>query len=221
LRRLSSRALPLAGVAWAALTFAGCASNPPPRMQVIIPSLLVAAAAPASTPPSTPEATPPAAPATRARQVALGVVRVPEYWQQRTVRHLGQGPELVAWPNAVWAERVEVGMTRRLGEALRQQAPEQGWWVADDLRSPSRLLVDVTQLDIDPQAGRLRAVVNWRLLDRQGQVQTWGTLTDDRAVTVHDALQQAEALGQWLDTLAARITPQVRATLASLPAAGG
>lgn len=218
LRTLPAWAALTGTLALAGLSLAGCASNPPPRMQVIIPSL--AAAAVAATPASA-AASAPSAVALRHAHVALGVVRVPEYWQQRTVRHLGQGPELAAWPNAVWAERVEVGMTRRLGEALRQQAPDQGWWVADDLRAPSRLLVDVTQLDIDPQAGRLRAVVNWRLLDRQGQVQTWGTLTDDRAVTVHDALQQAEALGQWLDTVAARVTPQVRATLASLPAAGG
>ena len=150
--------------------------------------------------------------------VALGVLRVPEHWQQRSVRYQGQDAELRAWPNAVWAERVEVGMTRRLAQALRQQAGAAGWWTGDDAQATRRLLVDVTQLDVDPQAGQLRAVVTWRLLDRRGQTLGWGSLADSRSVQVQGAVDEAQALGQWLDGLAAQLAPRVMAALATPPA---
>lgn len=196
--------LTLCGIALAA-ALSGCASSPPARTQVIIPSLPPLVATTASAPGGAN-----AAPASAVTGVVLGIVGVPEYWQQRTVRYQGHDAVLAAWPNAVWAERVEVGMTRRLSQALRAQVPALGWWQADDLRAPLRLLVDVEQLDIDPQAGVLRSRVTWRLLDRQAQVKGRDTVNSQQPVAVHNASEQAEVMGQWLDGLAAQIAPQVQ-----------
>jgi len=188
-------------LAWAcaaALLAAGCASTPPPRALVIVPSL-----------PDVSEATPPT-PTSTASPVALAPIKVPEHWQRRAVLHLRGEAELVAWPDAVWAERVETGLTRRLSQALRQRAPEQGWWVSDDAQTPRRLLVDVQQLDVHAQRGELVAVLNWRLVDRQGRGLDGGVLNERLQAPVGNAQQEAQALALWLDRQAQVIAERVQ-----------
>lgn len=183
-----------------AVWMAGCAS-PPPRAMVIIPSV-PALAAPASTP----------APgdAARAPGVSLVPLRLPEHWQRRQVLHLRQDAELVAWPNAVWAERVETGMTRRLSQALRQRAPEQGWWTGEEALGTRRLLVEVQQLDVHAQRNEVVGTLNWRLVDRQGRVLDGGSSTQRVQAPVGDAQQEAQALAKWLDAQAEGLAPRLR-----------
>lgn len=198
-----SRQRSAAASAWAlaaVLLVAGCASPPPPRALVIIPSAPPALAS--------------AAQATPSAGIALSPLRLPEHWQRRQVLHLRQDAELVAWPDAVWAERVETGMTRRLSQALRQRAPELGWWTGDDALSPRRLLVEVQQLDVHAARGEVVGTLNWRVVDRQGRALDGGSLTSPLHAPIGDAQQEAEALAKWLDAQADALAQRVR----SLPA---
>ncbi len=193
---------PRTRVAWALaglLLVTACASPPPPRALVIIPSAPLAVAA--------------AAPASASVGIALAPLRLPEHWQRRQVLHLRHDAELVAWPHAVWAERVETGMTRRLSQALRQRAPELGWWTGDDALSPRRLLLEVQQLDVHAARGEVVGTLNWRLVDRQGRVLDGGSLSDRLQAPIGDAQQEAEALAAWLDAQAEGLAARLRGQL--------
>lgn len=205
------------------LLVAGCASPPPPRSLVIIPSVPVTALSPvqaeqqahavpavASSPASSPAASATPAPPVG---IALSPLHLPEHWQRRQVLHLRNDAELIAWPDAVWAERVETGMTRRLSQALRQRAPELGWWTGDDALSPRRLLVEVQQLDVHAARGEVVATLNWRLIDRQGRVLDGGSLADRLQAPIGDAQQEAEALAKWLDVQAEALASRLKGQL--------
>lgn len=178
------------------LLVAGCASPPPPRAMVIIPSAPFAVNTKGEAP--------------RAPGVALAPVRLPEHWQRRQVLHLRHDTELVAWPNAVWAERVETGMTRRLSQALRQKVPELGWWTGEDALGARRLLVEVQQLEVHPGRGEVVGTLNWRLVDRLGRVLDGGSQSDRLGAPIGDAQQEAEALARWLDAQAEVLASRVR-----------
>lgn len=207
------------------LLVAGCASPPPPRALVIIPSVSggmapALEADSASAPTATPAPAMHAAPSASAASVpapslgiALAPLRLPEHWQRRQVLHLRHDAELVAWPDAVWAERVETGMTRRLSQALRQRSPELGWWTGDDALSPRRLLVEVQQLDVHAARGEVVGALNWRLVDRQGRVLDGGNRSDRLQAPIGNAHQEAEALAKWLDAQAAVLAERVRGRL--------
>ncbi len=199
----------------------GCAS-PPPRAMVIVPSApmpmpaMAAPAAPAAsiaTAAANPAATTPGD-AARAPGVSLVPLRLPEHWQRRQVLHLRPDAELVAWPNAVWAERVETGLTRRLSQALRQRSPEQGWWTGEEALGTRRLLVEVQQLDVHASRGEVVGTLNWRLVDRQGRVLDGGSLTQRVQATVGNAQQEAEALAQWVDAQAEALAPRLQGATA-------
>lgn len=189
---------------------AGCAS-PPPRAMVIIPSAPVQAmAAPTATASATPVTTTASGDAARTPGVSLVPLRLPEHWQRRQVLHLRQDAELIAWPNAVWAERVETGMTRRLSQALRQRLPEQGWWTGEEALGTRRLLAEVQQLDVHASRGEVVGTLNWRLVDRQGRVLDGGSLTQRVQAPVGDAQQEAEALAKWLDAQAEALAARLK-----------
>lgn len=189
---------------------AGCAS-PPPRAMVIIPSAPVQAmAAPTATASATSVTTTASGDAARTPGVSLVPLRLPEHWQRRQVLHLRQDAELIAWPNAVWAERVETGMTRRLSQALRQRLPEQGWWTGEEALGTRRLLAEVQQLDVHASRGEVVGTLNWRLVDRQGRVLDGGSLTQRVQAPVGDAQQEAEALAKWLDAQAEALAARLK-----------
>jgi uncharacterized lipoprotein YmbA len=167
----------------AALT--GCATSPPPRTLVIIPSMSGKQASAPSTRPSF--------------QISVGTISLPEHLQHRSVRYLNTDTELVAWPSAVWAERLEVGLTRRLIQGLSTAWPDPGWWAQESGQTQARLLVDVRVLDMVPSTGKLSATVDWRLINRRGQALASGTVQSNRKVSVTSATDQAAAMGQWVD----------------------
>lgn len=201
--------------AWALATLllvAGCASPPPPRALVIIPSLPAQAAqqAPAVPAVASSAESSPVTPTAPTVGIALSPLHLPEHWQRRQVLHLRNDAELIAWPDAVWAERVETGMTRRLSQALRQRAPELGWWTGDDALSPRRLMIEVQQLDVHATRGEVVATLNWRLIDRQGRVLDGGSLADRLQAPIGGAQQEAEALAKWLDVQAEALASRLR-----------
>lgn len=64
-----------------------------------------------------------------ARVLTLRRVELPEYLLSRHLRYRADAATLGEWPAAVWAERIEVGVTRELAAALRARLP--GWTVCD------------------------------------------------------------------------------------------
>lgn len=177
----------------------GCASSPPPRAMVIIPS------APMVSGEANEVAT--------VASIALSPLRLPEHWQRRQVLHLRHDAELAAWPNAVWAERVETGMTRRFSQALRRHAPALGWWPGDDALSPRRLLVEIQQLDVRAAAGEVAGALSWRLIDRQGRLLDGGNLSGRVQAPIADAQQEADALARWLDAQAQALAARLQGPL--------
>jgi len=199
----------LMGVAGLILV-AGCASRPPPRALIVVPSLPVTDSAVVTRPSAT----------NTDIQIKVAVVMLPEQLQHRAVRYHGQVAALDAWPNAVWAERLEVGLTRRLSEAMHRALPNHGWSTSEDTRTQARLLTTIQQLEIDPAAGQLSYVVGWQLMGRQGVAMASGDIRGNREVQIHSAATQAEAIGLWVDALAQTISTQLvqtQATLSTVP----
>jgi uncharacterized lipoprotein YmbA len=128
-----------------------CASADPPPLLLTLPSsaLLVLQTAPT-------------APASPAQQRTLVVRRVglPEYLQSRRVRFRDSASSLADWPHTWWAERIEIGVTREMTEALRARLPD--WTVceaacADGSRGDMVLHIDFQALDfIRPGSGSAR-----------------------------------------------------------------
>lgn len=139
----------------AALTgLVACASQDPPPLLLTLPSSAMQTA---------PAAAPAAAGATKGTLV-LRRVALPEYLMARRVRYRDSASSLTDWPHTWWAERIEVGVTREMTEALRARLP--GWTVceaacADNTRGDVVLRIDFQTLDFVRTAAapsRLQAV---------------------------------------------------------------
>ena len=97
----------------AATGFAGCASSDPPPLLLTLSSSAMVAAPSASASPASPQ-----------RTLMLRRVGLPEYLQSRRVRYRDSASSLADWPHTWWAERIEIGVTRELTEALRVRLPD-------------------------------------------------------------------------------------------------
>ncbi|MDM0116373.1 ABC-type transport auxiliary lipoprotein family protein [Variovorax sp. J22R133] len=134
----------------AACVLAGCASGPA-LLLVTLPSIESPAASAAST------AAPP----------GLLLVRrldIPEYLMVQRMRYRSTDDSTLAeWPHAMWAERIEVGITREFKNALRQRLP--GWQVCEancGERGPV-LALQVMRIDFVRSERRLYAAVRLSL----------------------------------------------------------
>jgi len=178
-------------------------------------ALLAACAAPASRstlltlPPRGDTA--PAAPLDPGRVLQLGRLTVPEYLTARSVRYRSDPSTLTAWPATVWAERLEVALTRDLGTALHQRLP--GWQVCVDhcpVPPSHRVQVDLPVLEHLRSSHTLQAQAHW----------SWQAGHDSPAVTgqraatlgpLADSPQAAAvAMAAWNDQLAEAIARQLQ-----------
>jgi uncharacterized lipoprotein YmbA len=137
---------------WAcAALLAGCAASPS------APPVLL------SLPPAVATSAPPAAPAVSATAapplLAIRRVGIPEYLVARRVRYRADASTLAEWPNTFWAERIEIGVSRELVSALRQQLP--GWAVCEsncgELQPAVALQVEMVPMDFVRSTHRLQA----------------------------------------------------------------
>jgi uncharacterized lipoprotein YmbA len=103
----------------AALCLGACASKDPPPLLLTLPSSAMQAAPAADR----------AASAVPQRTLLLRRVGLPEYLLSRRVRFRDSASSLADWPHTWWAERLEVGVTREMTEALRALLP--GWTVCE------------------------------------------------------------------------------------------
>jgi uncharacterized lipoprotein YmbA len=199
------RPVPLVLACALALLGAACAGGGAAR-----PQLLTVPAAPLAAAFAT-AASAPAAPPASAPVLTLRRVELPEYLLSRHLRYRADAATLGEWPDAVWAERLEIGVTRELAAALRARLP--GWTVCDGSCADGRaadivLRVGFAPLDVDRAARRLSAQ-----LDAQasaGGATRWRARQPIEAALAADTPQAhaqaiADALGRAADALAARL----------------
>ena len=144
----------------AAACIAGCATNAPEQhlLALTTPALPNAASVPAQS--------------SSARWLQVGRLEIPEYWQSHAVRYR-EGNEVKTWDNTVWAERVEVGLTRNLGIELEHALPAP-WRLCPQrcdgrARRPVRLLISLSPMDYDRGTQTLSAWAQWTLIGAEGQ----------------------------------------------------
>lgn len=139
-----------------AALLAGCASAPPPMLltlpQAVSPTAAAAMPAPTAAP----------------RVLAVGRPEIPEYLVARRVRYRAEASTLGEWPDAFWAERIEVGVGREFNAALRERLP--GWRLCEancSEQSPAASLqVVLTRMDYVRGERRLKA---------SGRIMLWST----------------------------------------------
>jgi uncharacterized lipoprotein YmbA len=202
---MNSPLFPRRGAAFAlaaatCLLITACASAPdiPPTL-LTLPGAAAAPAAPA---------------AGEGRTLVVARLDIPEYLVSRRVRYRTDSSTLAEWPHTFWAERIEVGMSREFGAALRARLP--GWRLCEaqcaEWAPVATLRVVVDRLDYSRPDRRLTASA--RILVAPTATATAaaptaprasGLLRRDYALTAGaDTPQaQAQAYAELLDRLAA------------------
>lgn len=183
--------------AGAVLLLAGCAGVEPPSALLALP-----APAAASTP-----AVAASGAAGAPRWLAVRRVVVPEYLQARAVRYRADDATLAAWPQTVWAERIEVAVTRNLVAALQAQLAAPGWTVCDGLcpgiGAQPLLNIEFTQADLLRGARVLRTQLRWTLTaPGASAVLAHGEAAFDEALQADTAAGHAQALGRAVERAA-------------------
>ncbi len=144
----------------AMMALVGCASSAPEQHLLALPTPALPQTAAGAAGPDT-------------RWLQVGRLDIPEYWQSRAVRYR-DGGDVKSWENTVWAERVEVGLTRNLSIELESALPAP--WRLCPLRCegasrrPVRLLVSLSPMDYDRASQTLTAWAQWTLIGAEGQV---------------------------------------------------
>jgi uncharacterized lipoprotein YmbA len=181
---------------------AGCASTPEPQ--------LLSLPLPATAPDSQPDAQ-------ASSMLVVRRINIPEYLQTPRVRYRAADSVLADWPNVVWAERLESGLTDHLQIRLRSRLP--GWTVCERACPPGTrayvLTVDLSPLDHVRAARELRAQAHWQIIRRgdRGNAVYDGMRNLALPVAPDSAQGQAQAMARMLDALAQDIAAQ----LAALP----
>lgn len=190
----------------AALT--ACAAEAPAPTLLSLPPHLPPSVTPASAAPASVDA------AATSRVLLLRRVQLPEYLSSRRVRYRAEGSILVEWPNAVWAERIEVGATRELAASLRDALP--GWTVCEaacpESAGPAPLMLQVAASPLDYRRGLRRTEGRLRAeLSAPGGVAVVVDRALDAPATADTPQAQAESLAAWLQSAALAIAPSVQA----------
>lgn len=184
--------------ALAAISLAGCAAPPPATTLLTLPPRLASA---------------PEAPLDATRVLQLARLTIPEYLTARSARYRADDHTLAPWPATVWAERLEVALTRDLAAALRLRLP--GWQVCEDHcpATPShRLTVELDALEHQRSAHTLQARAHWSW--QAMAAQSAPPTTGQRSGTINglaDTPQAgAAAMAVWIDQLADTIAAPLK-----------
>lgn len=173
-----------------------CASTP----QAVLIALPSAARGGAVAPPS---ATAPAA-AVPGGVLLVRRLSIPEYMVSRRVRYASGPARLAEWPDAYWAERVEIGMGREFAAALREALPT--WRVCDsscgDTVPDMTLKVDVLRLDVWRKDARLVAAAQLQIGLHRPATAAATSHTFVQALPTDDPQGQAQAMTDLLRTIA-------------------
>lgn len=185
------------------LAMAGCASSPPEQRLLALPT------------PALPQTSAVTAP--DARWLQVGRLDIPEYWQSRAVRYR-EGSELKSWDDTVWAERVEIGLTRNLSIELEHALPSP-WRLCPircegASRRPVRLLVSLSPMDYDRASQTLTAWAQWTVISSGGQVLSTRSEPLQNKGSGTGAAAQTDAMAGLVKAIAALVARDVP----SLPA---
>jgi uncharacterized lipoprotein YmbA len=146
------------------LSVAGCGSKPPTHWLALPLPRDVAPAASADSV----AAQAPADSLESRRVLVVRRVNVPEYLQTNSVRFRQSDSLLAEWPDVLWADRLEVGLTEHLVMRLRKQLPQ--WTVCErqcpPLASGITLHLEFAPFDYVRPARELRAEARWQLSQR-------------------------------------------------------
>lgn len=180
-----------------ATLLAACAAPAPQTTLLTLPPRLSAA---------------PDAPLDPTRVLQLARLSIPEYLTARSARYRADDNTLAPWPATVWAERLEVALTRDLAAALRPRLP--GWQVCDDHcpATPShRLSVTLNALEHQRTARTLQAQARWSWQAIAAHTSTAGQRSSALPVAADTAQAGAAAMAVWIDQLAEQIAQQIKA----------
>ncbi|GGO74020.1 PqiC family protein [Bowmanella pacifica] len=172
------------------LALTACSSAPPPLQYYLLDSPGIKSA----------ENTP------LKRQIRVEVLPLPEYLQQDgLVMRMADGSLHVSRQH-LWAQGLQQSMPQVLVDALNHTQSGHFLIMTEPgaERAEERLVVQIRHLLIDQQQGALLNAQYW-LLDKQGQVQSQGSFTDNQQLDQDGYPHAVEKLQQLLNHLAARI----------------
>lgn len=140
-----------------------------------------------------------------AQVLQVARLSIPEYLTARSARYRADDNTLMPWPATVWAERLEVALTRDLASALRQRLP--GWQVCDELcpLPPShRLQVTLSALEHQRSSRTLQAQArwSWQTIGPQAAAPTTGQRSGTITGLADSPQAGAAAMAAWMDQLA-------------------
>jgi uncharacterized lipoprotein YmbA len=185
-----------------AALLAACSSRPSPSLLSL----------PAAS--GTPGGSAPAPLPAEARVLVVRRVALPEYLLSRRVRYRADASTLAEWPDTVWAERIEVAVSRQLLASLRSALP--GWTVCEPgcAGSPPgsgvvSLRVELPSMDFVRSTGQLqsRALVT---LESTGQPPWQMSVDRDIAAPGDSPQAHAQAISELLQGLAQAVSEAVR-----------
>jgi uncharacterized lipoprotein YmbA len=140
---------------------------------------------------------------------------VPEYMRSRRVRYWADPETVAQWPDAYWAERIEVGMTREFIAALRAALPR--WRICEancgDSTPAISLTVDLLRLDLVRRQHEILVTAQPAISDTAVPPSParldpiWHLATP---VTADSAQGEAQAIATMLDSLAQRAAVVVK-----------
>ena len=191
----------------AAALLCGCATSSPPA-----PLLLTLPSAP-TVAKSMPDAGLPNS-APTAPLLAIRRVDIPEYMVARRVRYRTDASTLAEWPNTYWAERIEIGVSRAFGAALRQELP--GWALCDttcgDQRPTLALQVELAPMDYLRSARQLqaRARITISSTDTSPRVLRTEDLSFELTADADTPQAQSQAIASLIQKVAAAAGADVR-----------
>ena len=180
--------------AWAlmaTLALSACSTTPPP------PTVWLALPAISSAAPET----------AQAPTLIVQRLRVPEYLQTSSLRYRDGPNTFTEWPQARWAERIEVNLTRHLSQSLQAQLPH--WRVCEaPCSAPGALTLQVTyqSLEIQGPQAQVLAMAQWQLSApiRSGQ---W---RQEQAIAGSTAADQVSALALVNEQLATELAKSLK-----------
>ncbi len=200
----------LAMAAATLLLLSACASKAPPQRLMALPTPALPTVA-ATVAPSASSA--PSAPSVRWLQI--GRVDLPEYWQARSLRYRDAQDQIATWDGVVWAERIEIGLTRSLMVELAQRLP-QPWQLCTQVcgdidNRPVRLLVTLSPMDFKLDGGKLTAWAQSTLMSANGVIISHQTRPLTSISNLADApAAQVQATASMVGLLADAIAQQVQ-----------
>ena len=146
--------------------------------------------------------------------LAIRRVDIPEYMVARRVRYRTDASTLAEWPNTYWAERIEIGVSRAFGAALRQQLPD--WALCDttcaDQRPALALQVEFAPMDYLRSARQLqaRARITISSTDATPRVLRTEDLSFELTADADTPQAQSLAIALLIRKVAAAVGPAVR-----------